>query len=283
MLACLLFALFVQLPFSRLRQAFADRRFLLAAVAGNFLALPVLVWILMHLAPADPAVRLGLLLVLLLPCTDWFIGFTGLGRGDPAVAVVFSPLSLLLQVLLLPFYLWLFLGEQAVSVASLELLLTFALVVLFPLLLALLIRALVARKTLSSSWPERLAWFPVPLLSLVVLVIAATQVTLITASTAVLVHLALLYMLFLLFALLLARVMTRLSGLPVVQGRTLAFSFGTRNSFVVLPVALALPQGYELAVLVIVLQSLVELLGMACYLWLVPGYVFPDESAELSR
>ena len=46
-----------------------------------------------------------------------------------------------------------------------------------------------------------------------------------------------------------------------------AFSFGTRNSFVVLP--LALPVSLEMAVVVVVCQSLVELLGMIAYLrWL---------------
>ena len=45
---------------------------------------------------------------------------------------------------------------------------------------------------------------------------------------------------------------------------------GTRNSFVVLPLALSLPAGWELAALVIVLQSLVELFGMLFYLWWLP-------------
>jgi ACR3 family arsenite efflux pump ArsB len=58
-------------------------------------------------------------------------------------------------------------------------------------------------------------------------------------------------------------------------GRTLAFSLGTRNSFVVLPFALALPPGWEAAVL-IVLQSLVELLGMVLCLWALPRWVFAD-------
>lgn len=67
---------------------------------------------------------------------------------------------------------------------------------------------------------------------------------------------------------------TPIMQFPSPQARVLAFSFGTRNSFVVLPLALALPAGWELAALVIVLQSLVELLGMAVYLVLVPRILF---------
>jgi len=40
------------------------------------------------------------------------------------------------------------------------------------------------------------------------------------------------------------------------------------------PLALALPEAYEIAVFVIVLQSLIELLGMAACVWLVPNVLF---------
>jgi ACR3 family arsenite efflux pump ArsB len=80
--------------------------------------------------------------------------------------------------------------------------------------------------------------------------------------------------LFLVVAAVLAKVAAAMFRLPRPQARVLAFSFGTRNSFVVLPLALALPAGWELAALVIVLQSLVELLGMAVYLVIVPRILF---------
>ncbi|MFN3585898.1 MAG: arsenic resistance protein, partial [Moraxellaceae bacterium] len=80
------------------------------------------------------------------------------------------------------------------------------------------------------------------------------------------------FMVFLVLAALLARVLAKLLRLPVDQARTLAFSFGTRNSFVVLPFALTLPVGWELAAVVIVVQSLVELVGMVAYLWWLPRW-----------
>ncbi len=62
------------------------------------------------------------------------------------------------------------------------------------------------------------------------------------------------------------------------QGRVLVFSLGTRNSFVVLPLAIALPSSFDLAVVAIVFQSLVELFGMVAYLWWVPKRLFPVTS-----
>lgn len=55
--------------------------------------------------PDDPALRLGVRLALLVPCTDWFITFTQLGRGNTSRAIAVTPLNLLLQLLLLPVYL----------------------------------------------------------------------------------------------------------------------------------------------------------------------------------
>lgn len=81
-LVLLLFAAFVQVPLLHLRAAFADHRFIAAMLIGNFCLLPLGVWALAAWLPDDPALKLGVLLVLLVPCTDWFLTFTQLGRGD---------------------------------------------------------------------------------------------------------------------------------------------------------------------------------------------------------
>ncbi|WP_217632628.1 hypothetical protein [Marinobacter sp. AC-23] len=69
--------------------------------------------------------------------------------------------------------------------------------------------------------------------------------------------------------------MSRLFRLPVKSARTIIFSLGTRNSFVALPLALALPEVWGTTVIVIVVQSLVELLGMMFYLRWVPNKLLP--------
>jgi arsenite transporter len=83
------------------------------------------------------------------------------------------------------------------------------------------------------------------------------------------------YGVYLIISGLLARFMAWSFKLPPFQGRVLAFSFGTRNSFVVLPLVLALPVSFEVATVAVVFQSLVELFGMAIYLWWVPRHLFP--------
>ncbi|CAM4087745.1 arsenic resistance protein [Vreelandella rituensis] len=283
LLAALLYATFSQIPLIRLAAAFRDRNFFAAALMGNFVCLPLGVAILLWLVPDDPALRLGVGLVLLVPCTDWFITFSQLGGGDARHAIAFAPLSLLLQLMLLPFYLgWLVGSDSALDVALGDSFQAFALVILVPLGLAFLTQRWAAagrhseRSAERAKWLARLGWLPVPLLGVVVGIIALTQVSTVLEAVTQLPRLALVFGLFLLGAGLLARGLAWLFRLPVAQGRVLAFSLGTRNSFVVLPIALALPAGFEMAVIVVVFQSLVELLGMVGYLYWVPKKLFPN-------
>jgi len=275
LLAVLLYATFVQVPLLHVRAAFRDGRFIAALLLGNFVLLPLLVWGLLQLLPAEPALQLGVALVLLVPCTDWFNTFTYLGGGDAARAIAVTPLNLLLQLALTPFYLWLLLGDGVPSLSEAGGLLPAALALIgLPLLAAAVTERFLEARPARALWRERLAWTPVPLLALVVFLIAAAQVDAVRDEWSALLMVAPIYLVFLLAAPLLARGLATLLRLPVTSGRTVAFSMATRNSFVVLPLALALPAGWEVAVVVIVFQSLVELFGVSFLLWFVPGRLF---------
>lgn len=280
-LMALLFVTFVQVPLLHVTEALRDHRFSFAMLAGNFLLLPVLVWGLVQLLPDDPVLRLGVLLVLLVPCTDWFITFTQLGGGDTPRAIAVTPLNLFLQLLLLPVYLWLMAHAELSASLGPEQVLPALLIVIVPLVLAALSERWIEARSERAVWRDRLAWWPVPLLALVVCLIAGAQVRAVLDAVHLLPVVAPVFIAFLLLAASLAWLLMRLFALPSAQGRTLAFSFGTRNSFVVLPFALTLPAGWEAAAVVIVLQSLVELLGMLAYLTWLPK-VFPYPSNETS-
>lgn len=275
-LAVLLYATFCQAPLHALPGAWRARRFFLALLALNFLLLPLLVWLLARLLLDDPVLLLGVLLVLLVPCTDWFVSFTHLGKGDTRLAIAATPLLLLVQLLALPFYLWLFLGAEFVArLATGDLLQAFVGLVVAPLLLAFATQAWAARQRRGRRLIEALGWLPVPMLALVLLLVAASHAALLTAPPAGFAAVVLLFVLYLLAAAGIASGVARLLRVPVAQGRTLVFSSSTRNSFVVLPLALALPEAWQAAVAVIVAQTLVELLGMALYVYLVPRRLLP--------
>ncbi|MBB3189848.1 arsenic resistance protein [Halomonas cerina] len=279
LLGGLLYATFTQVPLTRIGQGLKDWRFLVALLLGNFVVIPGVLGGLMTLLPLSPAVQAGVLLVLLVPCTDWFISFTHLGKGDAGRAIAATPVLLLVQLMTLPVYLWLFLGAEWFQAAiSTHLLSAFAGLILTPLALAWVTERLAERSLNARRWAHGLGMLPVPLLALVVFVIAASQVTTVTVLSGVLLQVLLIFVAYLIFAAFLGKTLGRLFQLPTRSARTLTFSFGTRNSFVVLPIALALPEAWQAAVVVIVFQSLVELFGMVAYLSWVPGKLIPGSS-----
>lgn len=150
---------------------------------------------------------------------------------------------------------------------------------LWPTLAALLTAAVLAERWIEAhskaeGFRDAMAWWPVPLLSLVVFLIAGAQVGTVVEAIDQLQRMVPVFVLFLIAAALIAKGIALQLRLPVEQGRTLAFSMVTRNSFVVLPLALLLPAGWEVAAVVIVVQSLVELFGMVAYVWVIPRLLF---------
>lgn len=274
-LGILLYATFTQTSLSKLRLAFRDKRFLSLALAGNFILIPAIVWGMLSFLPDNPAIQLGVALVLLVPCTDWFITFTQLGGGETNRAIAFSPLSLLFQILLLPVYLFLFFGnELTVTLATHDMLRAFIGIIILPLFIAFL------TEKWANSIPERqqiisrIGWLPVPALAIVIFLISASQSHVLSEATSVLWYPAICFVGFLIITAMLAKALSKTVNLPIRQARVLAFSFGSRNSFVVLPLALALPESFEITVFVVVLQSLIELFGMVIYVWFIPKILF---------
>ncbi|MBD3895896.1 arsenic resistance protein [Halomonas sp. ML-15] len=279
LLGALLYATFTQIPLIHIRRGVSDWRFMAALLLGNFVLIPLLVGSAVALLPLSPAVQAGVLLVLLVPCTDWFISFTHLGKGDVGRAIAATPLLLLVQIVALPAYLWLFLGPGWFQIAlSSQLLGAFAGLILAPLALAWLTERLAQRRAAARHLVQGLGLLPVPLLALVVLVIAASQVNSVVGLSGVLLQVLAIFLAYLLLAALLGRLLGRGFGLAAGAARTLTFSFGTRNSFVVLPIALTLPEVWQAAVVVIVFQSLVELFGMVAYLRWVPSRLIPSRN-----
>lgn len=108
-LMAVLWSLFARVSLARLGEAARDGRYLLAAVALNFVSTPLVAFFLGWLFLRDcPVLWVGLVLALITPCTDWYLIFTELAGGDLHRNLILLPWNLILQLALLPVYLWLF-------------------------------------------------------------------------------------------------------------------------------------------------------------------------------
>ncbi|MFD1640897.1 arsenic resistance protein [Halohasta litorea] len=110
-LMVMLFASFTGIPLSRLRAAFGNRRVVGSSLVTNFVWNPLLaVGLGAVFLRNQPALWVGLIMLLVTPCTDWYLIFTDIADGDVPLATSLLPYNLVLQLLLLPVYLYAFAG-----------------------------------------------------------------------------------------------------------------------------------------------------------------------------
>ena len=270
-LAFMLFVTFLQVPLSDMRQAFSRIRFLAALLLSNFLVLPIVVAGLVEFLPLDPMPRLGVLLVLLAPCIDYVVTFSHLGRADARLLLAATPALLLVQMLLLPAYLGLFLGSDAAALVTIRPFVhAFVWLIAVPLALASLVQFWAARDAAGARASMVLGLLPVPSTALVLLVVVAAVLPQLGPALDDALQVLPIYMAFAVVAPLVGWGMGRLFRLDAPAGRAVAFSAATRNSLVVLPLAFAVPGAVPLLPAIIVTQTLVELLSELVYVRLAP-------------
>ncbi|RPK63949.1 Sodium Bile acid symporter family protein [Streptomyces sp. ADI96-02] len=270
-LGALLFVTFLQVPAAELLRSLRDGRFLSAALVVNFAVVPLVVAAMFTFLPADRAVRLGVLLVLLCPCVDYVIVFSGLAGGSARRLLAATPLLLVAQMLLLPVFLYAFLGAGLADVvAAGPFLEAFALLIVVPLALAWALQVWAGRRESGRRVSAGASTTMVPLMAATLLVVVASQVPELGGNLTDVAAVVPFYAAFLVVMALAGRAVARTFRLGVPGGRAVVFSGATRNSLVVLPLALSLPDAYAVAAVVVVTQTLVEVVGMVVYVRAVP-------------
>lgn len=141
-LMMLLYILFLSIDLKQIKKSFTNIRFTLSAVIINFVFTPLFGYLLGKVFfPGSLDIRIGLLMLLVTPCTDWYLVFTGLSKGNVELGMSILPLNLILQIVLLPVYLLVLIGsEVTMDVGSLVS--SVAMVLVIPFVLAYTTKAL---------------------------------------------------------------------------------------------------------------------------------------------
>ncbi|MET8621214.1 MULTISPECIES: bile acid:sodium symporter [Streptomyces] len=270
-LGALLFVTFLQVPAAELFRSLRDGRFLAAVLVVNFVVVPLVVAAMFVLLPADQAVRIGVLLVLLCPCIDYVIVFSGLAGGSSRRLLAATPLLLVAQMVLLPGFLYLFMGAELAEVVEVgPFVEAFLVLIVIPLALAWTVQGWAARRPTGRRAADAAGTAMVPLMAATLLTVVASQVPKIGDSLGDVAAVVPFYAAFLVVMAFAGLAVARLFRLGTPAGRAVVFTGATRNSLVVLPLALALPDRFAAAGAVVVTQTLVEVVGMVVYVRLVP-------------
>jgi len=270
-LALMLFATFLQVPLAQVSAALRHVRFLGALILINFVVTPMIVAGLIQFLPADPMLRLAVLLVLLTPCIDYVMTFTHLGGGNARLLLAMTPALLMLQMLLLPVYLGLLLGDAVAPLVAAEPFVHAAIgLIALPLLLAAGVQTLSRRTDAGRRLLGGLNLLPVPATALVLFLVLASVMPHVGLAQDAALRAAPIYLVFGIIAPLAGRLVANGLRLDAPAARAAAFSAAYRNSLVILPLAFAVPGGVPLLPAVILTQTMVELCLLPVYLRWIP-------------
>lgn len=270
-LGLLLYSTFLGIPFARIGQAFRDWRFLTTVLVVNFVLVPPVVFVLSRFVAGDQVLLVGVLFVLLTPCVDYVIVFTGLAGGAQERLLAAAPVLMLGQMVLLPFYLWLFVGAEFVEMVDLAPFIeAFGLLIVLPLVAAGLTQFAATRSRVGEEVQAVGLAVMVPLMMLTLAVVVASQIDGVGRQLGLLLLTIPVFVLFVAVMVPIGLGAGHLARLDVPGRRAVVFTGATRNSLVVLPLVLALPAAFDLAPLVVVTQTMVELIVMVVFVRLIP-------------
>src|SRR5699024_11619120 len=144
-LMIMLFGLFIMMPFGSIVLSFKKVRFFWTSLIINFIWTPLLAYGIGAVFLSDhPTLWIGFIMLMVTPCTDWYLVFTEVAKGNTALSTSLLPINLVIQVILLPVYLYLFFGTYE-TVGLGDIVQSILLVLVVPMVLAS-----AARLTLSG-------------------------------------------------------------------------------------------------------------------------------------
>jgi arsenite transporter len=215
-------------------------------------------WLLLS---GHPDLRLGLVMLLVTPCTDWYLVFTGTARGNVALAASLLPPNLILQLVLLPLFVIALTGTAA-DIPLGDLTTSVAIVLGVPLLVAVVVRLVAARTGTHDRLEHALVRAqPVGLglLAVAIVAIFATHARVVTDNPEAFLRLGVPLAAFFAATYLIATVTSSALRLRHPERATVTMATLARNSPVALAIATAAFPDRPLVAVALVVGPLIEL------------------------
>ncbi|MBG1241360.1 arsenic resistance protein [Nostoc sp. NZL] len=259
-LMVMLCGVFLNIPLNHLDQAFKNYKMTGLILGINFLWTPIFVWGLGAILLRDsPDLWIGLIMLMVTPCTDWYLIFTGIAKGNVALATALLPWNMILQMVLLPVYLLVFVGKL-VQIDATILLESVVLVLAVPILLAFIAKWLIPK--VNGFWreiPLKIAAGQTLFLCLAIAAVFASQGQTLIQRPDVLLKMLLPIFIFYGITFLLTQAIARLGNFSYEDFACFSCTTLARNSPLSLAIATSVFPDRPLITLVLAIEPLIEL------------------------
>ena len=262
-LTIMLFLVFIQVPLKEIGSSLKNIKFTLTSIIINFVWTPIIVFILGRLFLNDNSeLLIGFIMLMVTPCTDWYLIFTGIAKGNVALGSSVLPLNLILQLLMLPFYILLIGGTSVdIDVVSLAQGVIYSLMI--PLLCSILARKFIINKIGNSTFEDKL----VPkacdyqgyFLNIAIISMFASQGKVLLENYQVLLILLVPILIFFIVNFIVGRLVSKAIKLNYEDSVSLNLTTLARNSPIALAIAVATFPDKPLISLALIIGPLIEL------------------------
>ncbi|MFW9264347.1 arsenic resistance protein [Nostoc sp. CALU 546] len=259
-LMAMLYGVFLNIPINHFGQAFKNYKMTGLILGINFIWTPIFVWGLGAIFLRNsPDLRIGLIMLMVTPCTDWYLIFTGIAKGNVALATALLPWNMILQVVLLPVYLLVFVGKL-VQIDVAIFLESIALVLVVPMLLAFIAKWLIPK--VNGFWreiPLKIAAGQTLFLCLAITAVFASQGQTLIQRPDVLLKILPSILIFYVITFLLTQVISRFGNFSYEDFACFSCTTLARNSPLALAIATSVFPDRPLITLVLAIEPLIEL------------------------
>lgn len=262
-LMVMLFLVFLQIPLKDILKSLKNLKFTLTAVIINFIWTPFLIFILGKIFLANyPELLIGYIMLMVTPCTDWYLIFTGIAKGNVALGSSILPLNLVLQLVLLPVYVFL-IGGNSVDMNTIDLVKGVVSTLIIPLVCAILIRKIILNKISQEDFDEKVATkacdYQGYFLNAAIVSMFASQGKILLENIQVLLILLIPVLLFFIINFCVGRLVGKVMKLSYEDNVSLNLTTLARNSPIALAIAVATFPDKPLISLALIIGPLIEL------------------------
>lgn len=257
-LCLMLYGLFLEVPLNELKDSFKNVKFTSTSLIINFLWTPLFGYFVGSLfLRGNVDVLIGFFMLILTPCTDWYLVFTKMAKGDLTLSLSILPINLILQIILLPIYLVLFFST-ANSMDYSQLAYSLVIVIVIPFVAAQLTK-LVLKNGLKQKAGELMGSLQIWLLSLAVFCIFASQGELLFENLNSIAVLFVPLIIFFLVNTAIDLLVSEKINFTYSEYASLTMTTLARNSPLALAIAINSFPGHELISIALVIGPLIEL------------------------
>lgn len=257
-LCLMLFGLFLEVPLNELKDSFKNTKFTATSMIVNFIWTPLFGYFLGSLfLKGNVDVMIGFFMLILTPCTDWYLVFTKLAKGDLTLSLSILPINLVLQIILLPIYLVIFFSS-ANTMDYAQLAHSLLIVIVIPFIAAQIVKFILNRD-LKEKATDVFSNLQICFLALAVFCIFASQGELLFTNLDSIITIFVPLIIFFIANTIIDLLLSEKINFTYEEYASLTMTTLARNSPLALAIAINSFPGHELISIALVIGPLIEL------------------------